>query len=84
MRSSEAMSQIMRCKNCEGKGHVADGGMVLPSILMPWFLPCWFLDRNNKSGTTRADCSHCKGTGFVVAPALPSASELCDYVIGTS
>lgn len=52
---------IIKCSNCDGKGHVMDAaGLFLPII--GWAMMA--LERNDKNGITRNQCSHCKGKGY--------------------
>lgn len=57
--------EIVKCPNCNGKGHVLWGAMVVVTVLTGLLAPLALLDRNNPDGITRERCARCKGKGFV-------------------
>jgi DnaJ-class molecular chaperone len=53
------------CPNCNGKGHVMDGGMATLQAMTIVLIPTLFFERNDRNGTSRCDCSRCDGKGVI-------------------
>ncbi len=54
---------MIECKNCKGKGHVLDSNPFM--FFNPFLLIVAAVERNDKDGSTRNKCSHCKGKGYI-------------------
>jgi len=52
----------VRCDNCKGKGHVADGVAIVGLTVFGVLLG--ITERNNPDGITRQRCKSCKGKGY--------------------
>lgn len=55
---------MIKCSNCNGKGHVADVFMIImTSLVLGVGLLLYFMQKNQASGVTREVCCQCSGTG---------------------
>lgn len=58
--------RMIKCDNCEGKGHVLDGAAAFAAVASLYLIPLLFAEKNDQRGITREKCLICDGKGYRV------------------